>query len=72
LRGLDTTTVCTKERKQMIKKLLLIAFFAAFASVTTTETLTKFMGFGPGTVQAAEDDDAQGDNDNQGEDGDPQ
>ena len=52
-----------------MKKLLLFALLAAFVSGTTTPTLTKVLGFGSAAAYAAEDDDAQGDNDNQGENG---
>jgi len=45
-----------------MRKLLLIALLALFASATTTPILGKVMGFGPGTA-FAQDDDAQGDED---------
>jgi hypothetical protein len=47
-----------------MKKLLLIALLAAFASATTTPILGGLAGFGPGTAYA-QDDDAQGDEDMQ-------
>jgi hypothetical protein len=40
-----------------MKKLLLIALLAAFASVTTTPILGGLAGFGPGTAYAQDDND---------------
>jgi hypothetical protein len=47
-----------------MKKLLLVMFLAAFASVTTTPILGSLVGFGPGTAYAGEGD--QGENDDPG------
>ena len=46
-----------------MKKLLLIALFAAFASAIATPILGSLTGFGPGTAYAGDD---QGENDDPG------
>ena len=50
-----------------MKRYMLIAFLAAFATATTTTAVTKVMGFGSHAYAA--NDDSQGDDDDQGEDG---
>ncbi len=53
-----------------MKKMLLIALLAAFASATTTPILGKVMGFGPGTAHAQDQgNDSQGDDTAVDEDG---
>jgi hypothetical protein len=50
-----------------LQKLMLIALLGAAISATTMPTIDKVIGFGH-TAAFAADDNAQGDNDNQGED----
>jgi hypothetical protein len=54
-----------------MKRLWLIAFFAAFLGVTTTPMVSKALGFGHGTAYAQPSDQG-GDNDDQGDDNDNQ
>jgi len=49
-----------------MKRYLLIAFLAAFATATTTTAVTKVMGFGPAHA-FAQNDDNQGDEDDNGQ-----
>jgi hypothetical protein len=51
-----------------LQKLLMLALLAAAVSATTAPTISKVLGFGHHTAALAADDDAQGDNDDMGED----
>ena len=52
----------------MMKKLMLILILGMIMSGPAAPILKSFLGFGATAAYAAEDDDNQGDNDNQGED----
>jgi hypothetical protein len=52
----------------MLKKLMLILILGMIMSGPAAPILKSFLGIGSTTAYAVEDDDAQGDNDNQGED----
>ena len=48
-----------------MKRLLLFVLLAAFASASTPPILGKWLGFGPATAYAQNDDDQGEDNDDQ-------
>jgi len=52
----------------MLKKLMLVVILGMIMSGPAAPILKSFVGIGSTTAYAAEDDDNQGDNDNQGED----
>ena len=52
----------------MLKKLMLTLILGMIMSGPAVPILKSFFGIGSTTAYAAEDDDNQGDNDNQGED----